>query len=152
MDIWLGPRRVSNLSRRLERDDIYFSNPWPWGWKMHVSGSAKAAQIIIYASVSSPSMCSTSLAGCLASDAWCLTPWLSGPCLLYSLQDDGVVLSLLWKAPVKCKPWPGVGSPFSTFSLSQMPLNLLWSLLVGLWCANYFWWRVWIMLWPAGQN
>ncbi len=46
--------RLVILASSRERYDIYFSNPWPWGWKMHVSSLAKAVWVIIYASVSSP--------------------------------------------------------------------------------------------------
>lgn len=50
----IRPGRLVILARSRERYDIYFSNPRPWGWKMHVSSLAKAVWVIIYASVSSP--------------------------------------------------------------------------------------------------
>lgn len=104
MGIWLGSRRVCNLNRCLERDDIYFSNPWPWRWKMHVSGSAKAAQIIIFMPVC-PASC-LDLTG-RVSGRWCMMPHSCRAPVCISCftppQDCGVVPLPLWKAPVKCK-------------------------------------------------
>lgn len=50
----IRPGRLVILASSRERYDIYFSNPWPWRWKMHASSLAKAVWVIIYASVSSP--------------------------------------------------------------------------------------------------
>ncbi len=50
----IRPGRLVILASSRERYDIYFSNPRPWEWKMHVSSLAKAVRVIIYASVSSP--------------------------------------------------------------------------------------------------
>lgn len=50
----IRPGRLVILASSRERYDIYFSNPRPWGWKMHVSSLAKAVWVITYASVSSP--------------------------------------------------------------------------------------------------
>lgn len=63
----IRPGRLVILASSGERYDIYFSNPWPWGWKMHVSSLAKAVWVIIYASVSSPMSRPTGW----VSDRWC---------------------------------------------------------------------------------
>lgn len=46
--------RLVILANSRERYDIYFSNSWPWGYKMYVSSLANEVWVIIYASVSSP--------------------------------------------------------------------------------------------------
>lgn len=49
----ISPGRLVIWASSRDRDDIYFSNPRPWGWKMHVSSLAKVVWVIIYACVSS---------------------------------------------------------------------------------------------------
>lgn len=79
----IRPGRLVILASSRERYDIYFSNPRPWGWKMHVSSLAKAIWVIIYASVC-PVLCLDLSARCLTGDAWCLTLTLLPPALLLS--------------------------------------------------------------------
>jgi len=68
MGCMIRPGRLVILASSRERHDIYFSNPRPWGWKMHVWSLAKEVWVIIYASVSSPT---PDLTGGV-SDRWCM--------------------------------------------------------------------------------
>lgn len=136
----IRPGRLVILASSRERYDIYFSNPRPWGWKMHVSSLAKAVWVITYASVSSP-MSRPYWLGVwqVMHDASLLFPLLIP--LLYTLPFPKATLSVcpsidkhlstsnLDLTMFSSCPLPSLYSPLGPISLYfwllRLPLNLL---------------------------